>query len=48
MSKVDGVNKFLRDDLDAALLANVVHPKVKVINFPSLQLREEIRKVGVA
>lgn len=48
VSVVDGVKKIFRADLDAALRANLKVPKVCVIQFPSVALREAERKADSA
>lgn len=42
--KIDGLLRYLVDDLDAILLAHGSSPNGSVIKFPSVSLRQELMK----
>lgn len=39
---IDGLQRYLRDDLDAVLLAHVHAPNTTVVAFPSIEQRAEV------
>lgn len=44
VAKIDGLLRYLVDDLDAILLAHITAPETSVIKFPSIEQRDALMK----